>query len=178
MDNRPNGDPNALSDKEQCFVEHYMRHFNRVRAAREAEYANPKADAYQVYRRPAVRKAIQDRFTAMKMETDEVLGRLRDQAEASLEEFLKIEKDPETGEALVTLDLEKAKEAGKLHLIKKIATAKRGGRIASIELVDTQGALNSLAKANKIWDDAPKAPENNALDKLLDILGNKDKPSE
>jgi hypothetical protein len=173
MDARPGGDPNALSDKEQCFIEHYMRHFNRARAAREAGYPGDPFSAYQVYHRPVVRKAIQDRFTAMKMETDEVLGRLRDQAEASIEEFLKIEKDPETGEALVTLDLEKAREAGKLHLIKKLATAKRGGRIASIELVDTQGALNSLAKANKIWDDSPKAPENNALDKLLDILGKK-----
>jgi hypothetical protein len=144
----------GLTPAELAYAEAYLLLFNQTRAymkAFNATYQQAVSSVAQWHRKPQITAYITNRLTENRIKSDEVIARIKEHAEASFEDFVDIVDDPATGKKSIELNLAKAAERGKLHLIKKITTAKRGGRVASIELVDSQAALDKIARAEKLY---------------------------
>lgn len=139
----------ALNDKQRAFVDHYLISRNASKAARLAGYSDKTAgqQGYRLLQSPAVQAAIRESMAALAMTAEEVLFRLTEQAQVSMEDFLSI-----TLGTSPRIDLGKALEAGKLHLVKKISFDK-AGQIASIELHDAQSALVQLGRYHALFTD-------------------------
>lgn len=157
----------ALTGKQAAFVEAYLIHRNKTRAAKDAGYAGTTENSfaamgYHLFTNIQIQEAIKQRISESCMTADEVLERLGDQARA---DQLDIWDIPDDGGDPV-LNLKKAKKAGKTHLIKKIKirrttrtiTTDKG--VTEIETVDTeldlydaQNALVQLGRHHKLFTD-------------------------
>lgn len=145
---------NELTFAEALFVETYILNgFNGPKAARTAQYKaiNGKGAvqiAHGILRKPAVKRILASRIAERAMDADEVLARLREVAEGSLEDFMDIQEtiDPGTGEPMKVArpDLHKADVLDKLHLMKEFKYDKDGN--IGIKIRDQDKALELIAK--------------------------------
>lgn len=124
-----------MSDKEQAWLDEYLRCFDATAAARKVGYKWPGRQGYQKKQKYAAE--IQKHLEEKAMGRDEALARLADIARGTAEDFLEIDEN------ISLIDLKKMKRAGKLHLIKKYQANKRG---ISIELYDAQSAITTILK--------------------------------
>lgn len=142
------GMPEALptiTNKQQAFVDAYLRCLNATEAAREASYAHPNKQGPRLLVNVGIARAIAAAMAERAMSANEVLDRLAAQARGSFEDFLDEEN---------SLDLAKARQDGKLGLIKKLTVRQtRYGTETAIELHDQQGALHLLGKAHGLFTD-------------------------
>lgn len=144
----------ALTKRRRAFVEHYLQCFNATEAAKRAEYSPKTAYSigHELLKIPEVSAAIEARLNELKMQADEVLVRLTDQARGSMADFVEVD---ESGD--VSFNLSAARDAKSLHLVKKIKkTVKRGTvneTTIEIELYDAQAALAHLARVHGLYQD-------------------------
>lgn len=139
----------ALSNKQQAFIDSYLRHWNATRAAIEAGYSKRTARAIgaENLTKPDISKEIAARKAALIMSADEVLTRLTDMGRGSLADFA----DVKTSEDL--------KKHPRSHLVHKLETrakkTKDGDTLVwiKIELHNSQHALTTLAKITGILSD-------------------------
>lgn len=99
-----------LSDKEEVFLEHYIRSWNGADAARKAGYPPESARqiACELLTKPYILKAKAERLKALTMETDEWFARVTEQARGDLGELL-----DNNG----SIDLKGARDRGQLRLV-------------------------------------------------------------
>lgn len=130
-----------LTDKQQAFINEYLKSWNATEAARQAGYKGTydslRAIGSQNLTKPIIASEIQQRIAEMKMSADEAITSLADIARGSIADFVTVQA------GLPVVDFGKAERAGKMHLLKKITYGK--GTI-SFELYDKQAALNTIAK--------------------------------
>jgi phage terminase small subunit len=136
------------------FVEAYLSNgFNATRAAQTAKYRATTMGGFSgigstVIRNPKVKALIARRIAERAMEADEVLARMRDVADSSMEDFVSIHEreipDGTTREA-VFVDPVKALREGKFHLLKEYKVDKDG--VIHFKLRDQDHALDQLARA-------------------------------
>lgn len=149
----------ALTDKQQSFIDEYLKNRNATAAAIAAGYSPKTAHAigWQNLRKPEIAEAIKIRVTESAMSADEVLERLAKQARADIGVFLAI------GESGVDIDLTYAIDHNLTDLIKKI-THKKTIRtdkddstieeiLTQIELHDAHAALVDIGRHHALFTD-------------------------
>jgi len=148
MAKSPGQSEKRLTSRQRAFIAYYIETWNAAEAARRAGYSEKTARfiGSQNLTKLNIRAEIDRRLAAMAMSAEEILARLKDQAGASMADFVSV--DEETGEA--KLDLAKAEKAGKLHLLKKIRV---GDKETTIELYDGQAALVHLGRHHGLFTD-------------------------
>lgn len=175
----------GLSVKHQAFVEEYLQCWSAAQAYRrvypKAKQSTSWSNGSELLRKAEVRAEIETRLKSKRMSADEVLGRLSDQAKASLEPFLEIDKD-----GFASFDFGSEQARANLSLIKKIKT-KRTRRLegkgkdaeawqdeqVEVEIVDSQSALTTLGKHHKLFNDKLEVVHTldvDGFDKMLDKI--------
>lgn len=155
----------ALSAKHQAFVEEYLQCWSAAEAYRRVYTSVKNNTAWTngslLLRKTEVREQIERRLKSKRMSADEVLGRLSDQAKASLEPFLHIDQD-----GFASFDFSSVQARMNLSVVKKLRT-KRSRRVVGkgddamewedesveVEVVDSQSALEKLGKHHKLFND-------------------------
>jgi phage terminase small subunit len=137
-----------FTNRQRAFIGHYVETWNAAEAARRAGYSVKTARSHgqRLLTNVDIRAEIDAKLDALAMSAAEVLARLKDQAGASMADFVSV--DEETGAA--ELDLAKATKAGKLHLLKKVRVDDKG---ITIELHDSQAALVHLGRHHGLFTD-------------------------
>jgi hypothetical protein len=144
-----------LTFAEALFIETYICNgFNGPRAARTAQFKalNARGDtqlANNILRKPVVKRVLAARIAERAMDADEILARIREVAEGSLEDFIDIKEvnDPGVeGDSMTVAvpDLHKAAEMAKMHLLKEFKYDKDGN--ITVKLRDQDRALELMAK--------------------------------
>lgn len=132
----------GLNGKQRLFVDAYLgaARGNATEAARLAGYtkATAAARASEILSNAKVKTEISKRLDEWAMQANEVVARISEQATASLDDFIRLDKKGQP-----SIDLVKAKAAGKLHLLKSLAPTRWGWKF---ELHDSQAALALLAR--------------------------------
>ena len=136
-----------LTDKQQAFINEYLKCWNATKAAQAAGYAHPNVQGPRLLVNVGISKEIQQRIVEQKISADETLLSLAEIARGDMSDFFTV-----YGRVPV-LDFEKAQKNGKLGLIKKL-TMKDDS--ISFELYDKQSALNTFAKHHGLVDDKLK----------------------
>lgn len=170
----------ALTAKQRLFVDEYLVDFNATQAAIRAKYSARSAASVgsENLRKPEIQAEINRRLDSI-MPRAEILGRLAQQARATMQDFFFIGMEERTIEKrrivvsssrnedgnietileeteekamrpAVYLSLVKAQNLGKMHLIKKYSLGPKG---ESIELYNAQDALTTLGKYHAMWVD-------------------------
>ncbi len=184
----------ALSDKHKAFVAEYIQCWSAAEAYRRV-YTSVKretawANGSRLLRSAEVRGEIERHLKDKRMSAEEVLGRLSDQAKASLEPFLVIGKD-----GFASFDFSSDEARAHLSMLKKVKT-KRTRRVVGkgkeaeqwedeqmeLEIVDAQAALEKLGKHHKLFNDKMEVVHTLSVigyEKMLDkIYGNSDDESD
>jgi phage terminase small subunit len=160
----------ALRNRQKVFIEAYLQSWNATDAAKAAGYSPKTACAMgnKNLAKPEIQALIQERLSAMQMDTDEILSRLADEAHSSSDIFMNFEGRTRR------IDLKKVQEAGKLHLIKSIKQTNNG---YVIEMHDPKKAKELLGRTKQIFTDDTKVGEPLSvigLDVILDrVYGKK-----
>jgi len=133
----------ALTDKQQAFVNEYLKCWNASEAARRAGYSERTAGSIgdENLKKPEIAVEIERRKAQLIMSADEVLTRLTEQARAAYSAYFTVDG---------TVDLESLLADGKGHLIKKIKPTKDG---LEIEFCDAQTAIFTIAKIHGLLRD-------------------------
>ena len=188
----------SLTPKHALFVECYFAcNMNATRAAVRAGYS--EASAYsqgsRLLKNDEISAAISRRLAESAMAADEVLARLADMGRADMADFLDIpppDEDLSEQELAIrnadrklakqypgvpgmdpmtpTLNLARAAKAGKMHMLRSFKPGEFG---TEITLVDSQGALTTLAKHHGLLT-AKVEQTGEALDMLRRILSQPD----
>lgn len=139
----------ALSERQQLFVEEYLKCWNATEAAKRAGYSAKTAysQGSRLLKNAEVQAEIERRISEAAMSANEVLLRLAEHARGTLSDFFDIGDDGKP-----VLNLRKAEQAGKLHLLKKLKYDKDGN--PEIELHDSQAALVHLGRHHKLFTEA------------------------
>lgn len=145
-----------LSNKQQAFVEYYLRCWNAAEAARRAGYSEKTAHSigHENLSKPDIQNAITTRLAELKAGTDEVLLRLTSHSRGSMDDFIG---------GLDHIDLDRARERGVMHLIKKVkqrttTISKTDGEDIEthdieLELYDAQAATVQLGRHHGLFVD-------------------------
>jgi len=180
----------ALSDKHKAFVAEYLQCWSAAEAYRRVYPSAKKASAWtlgsNLLRKVEVRGEIERHLKDKRMSAEEVLGRLSDQAKASLV----ISKD-----GFASFDFSSDEARAHLSMLKKVKT-KRTRRVVGkgkdaeewedeqmeLEIVDAQAALEKLGKHHKLFNDKMEVVHTLSVigyEKMLDkIYGNSDDESD
>jgi phage terminase small subunit len=146
----------ALTNKQQAFVNAYIRTRNATQAAIEAGYSQNTAHAigWENLRKPEISEAVRQFFEADSMSAAEVLHHLALIARGDVSEVL---------DDMGNFDLRKARAAGKTNLVKKLkartitSTDKDGDGTDihewEVELYDRMKALELIGKYQKLFTD-------------------------
>lgn len=161
-----------LTNRQRAFIEHYLRHWDGARAAREAGYSldSARVIAAQNLTKLNIQAAIQARLNELKLSADETLLRLGRQARSSFADVLTIERvtfrpkvakpDPDDPEKTiivdgdeqervdVAIDWEGMRDSGALDLLKKVKWGQHG---PEIEMYDAQAALVHIGKHHGLF---------------------------
>lgn len=150
----------GLTDRQHLWIESYLQTWNATESARRAGYRDPEVTGWRLKQNAVIRAAIEKRLAEYKLSTDEVLARLSDQAQGSMEHFIGEVFVTEDGISIAQIDLQRAKQAGKLHLVKRLSITDKG---ATIELYDAMKALELLGKHYELFS------ENKPVDRELAV---------
>lgn len=143
-----------LTNKQQVFIDEYLKCFNASKAARQAGYSVKGAyqQGWALLRIPEIQAEIKSRLDEAHMSADEALKLLADMGRGDMGEFLDV------GGMGFNLDLTDAKEKGLTKLIKKVkqktttfiakkdSEEDREVHELEIELYDAQSALRDVLK--------------------------------
>lgn len=139
----------ALTDKQQAFIDEYLKVRNATKAAIAAGYS--AKTAYSIgsenLKKPEIEEVIRQRTTENAMSADEVASLLAEQARADMSDFVTFY----AGSKLPVLDLEKAYRNGKMRLVKKLKFLPDGG--VEFEIYDAQAAQVQIGKMHKLFTD-------------------------
>lgn len=83
----------ALQGKRRLFVDEYIAcGLNGTEAARRAGYSEDRVSqtAYELLRDPAIKEAVEERYSECAMTARETLHRLKDQATGTIEDFIQV----------------------------------------------------------------------------------------
>lgn len=169
----PAGTPTGAGDRatrkitrrQSRFVDAYLATWSQVEAARLAGYSFPENQAWRIIRNPAVVEEIKTRMSAMAMQGDEVLLRLRQMGSVKPADFFIFEmvQDKDTnGNPIYDQQGEPIKRSvmsgidweflqKHSHLVKKISYSRKD--IPIIEFHDPQKALELIGKHLKLFTD-------------------------
>lgn len=138
-----------LTDKQQAFVDSYLRCWNASEAARRAGYSDKSAGSIgsENLKKPEIIEEIKRRVEEHAMTADEAISRLADQARGVPEGFIEIKADQPF------LNWEALASSGKLHLIKKLKYNDQGR--PEVEFYDAQTALLQIIKLLRIDEGKP-----------------------
>jgi phage terminase small subunit len=127
----------SLTPKRQAFVEAYLRTWNAAEAARLAGYSGhtARSQGSRLLTFVDVQAAIMERLRALKLDADEALVRLVQQARAEHTRYLRPDG---------SWDVPGIIEAGLAHLVKGARWDHRGRPI--IEFYDAQAALVHIGR--------------------------------
>lgn len=128
------GRQHKLNKRQALFVEYYLRCKTPTEAARLAGYSQPGQLQWQLMQNPTVRKEIDRLMSGIKVNPDEVLLRLAQQARNEGAQYLL-----PSGE----IDFAGIIRDGKQHLIKSITKTKYG---FTVTFYDAQHALELVGK--------------------------------
>lgn len=168
---KPGPKADELPPKRKAFIkalidEKSPTYGNRLSSMRAAGYEGLdhtlQNSASRIIRSPAGQTELQK---ALKQyDIGKVVKRLAEHAESDIGDFIRV--DPGGG---FSFDLEAAKAAGKTHLIKKLKHDAESGAPV-IELVDSQAALDKLAKMHQAYgkEESPAFQPNSSI--VLNIL--------
>lgn len=131
-----------MTEKEQVWLNEYLKCWNATEAARRAAYKWPEKQGPQKLQKFA--DVIAQRIEEKAMSADEVLTRLADHARSDFGDALVIDQNY-TG-----LDLQQLKDLGLTHLIKKFSQTKNG---TVLEFYDAQAALVHLGRHHGLFVD-------------------------
>lgn len=140
-----------LNDKQQAFVNAYLRTFNATKAAIEAGYS--EKTAYSIgdenLRKPDIADAIQARMEADAMTANEVLYHLAQIARGDFNDV---------ADSSGALDMNLARKIGKTNLIKRvknkaIVTEQSDISETEVEMYDRLRALELIGKHLKMFTD-------------------------
>jgi phage terminase small subunit len=185
-----------LTDKQRTFADALIASGNQTEAARVAKLGKddvscavqgskmvrvPKVAAYLAAGLATARAIAERRSGRRIMEAAEVLERLSEHAEVDVAEFVTVEHPPtlaeqapheQKGEQPVGptwhIDIPKAIANGKSHLIKEISYDSNG--LPKLKLVDSQSALDKLAKYHKLYGDNDADPNRTVNVTLVQVL--------
>ena len=180
----------TLSVKHRAFVEEYLQCWSAAGAYRRIYPTVKKNSAWsngsRLLRKAEVREEIEKRLKSKRMSANEVLARLSDQAKASLEPFIRVDKD-----GFASFDFSSEEARMNLSIIKKIKS-KRSRRWegkgedaeewedeqVEVEVVDAQSALEKLGKHHKLFNDRMEVTHTldvDGLDKIMEkVYGKRD----
>ena len=130
--------------KEKAWLEQYFVTWNATESARRAGYKWPNKVGPAKLKKFA--PEIQARLDEMKLDADEVLRRLGEQARADYAAYVKVD---DTGKIL-SVDLERLIDDNMAHLIKGFQYTKHG---LKVEFYDSQAALALLGRHHKLFTD-------------------------
>jgi phage terminase small subunit len=146
----------GLSAKRRAFLEAYLSCWNATEAARRTGYKHPHVQGPRLLANVRVQVAIQARLTEIKMNADEVLVRLAQQARSEYSAYIR-----DGG----TIDLARLLADGKGHLVKG-AKWDRSGKLV-VEFYDGQHALELLGKHLGLFKDGVQVDISDALAGIL-----------
>jgi len=147
-----------MNRKRQVFCEEYLKCFNQTEAARRADYRHPHVIGSRLMKVEEIRSYIDKRIKETQMGADEVLTRLSQMARADLSDFV-----TEHG----IIDFEKVHKKG--YLVKKITHTK--GKNSTIELHDSQSALNMLGRHYALFTDKVQLDAGQELIRIMQEKG-------
>lgn len=149
----------AFTNKQQAFIDEYLKCWNATEAAIRAGYSEKTAYSigHENLNKPDIAEEIQRRVSERAMSADEVLIRLAEQARGAVEEFIDVQAN------LPFFDWERLQESGKLHLIKKIKYNSDGR--PEVEFYDAQAALVHIGRVHGLFTDKREVsgPDGGAL---------------
>lgn len=141
-----------LTPKQEKFVAAYVgpANGNATEAAALAGYSGDRDTLKVTGSRTLSNSNVQSKVerALAKYDTDKVIERLAQHAEADMGEFITVDQD-----GAFQFDLKNAKAKGLTRLIKKLKHDPETGAPV-IELVDQQAALDKLAKMHGLYKDA------------------------
>jgi phage terminase small subunit len=138
----------ALTNKQQIFIDEYLKCWNATEAARRAGYQGNTSTlttiGYENLTKPYIDEAISKRLKESAMSADEVLMRLAMHARGNIVDVAHV-KTEEDLKALNGLGI----------LIKKFKkyVSKDGDERIEVELYDSQSALQLIGKHQKLFTD-------------------------
>lgn len=135
-----------LTDKQQAFINEYLKTWNATEAARRAGYSEKTAYSigHENLSKPDIADEIKRRIEEETMSADEVLHRLTRQARGSFADMIRL------AGGLPLLDWERAVENGTIDNVKEI-TFKED--TITVKLHDAQAALVQLGRAHGLFVD-------------------------
>jgi phage terminase small subunit len=149
----------AFTDKQQAFIDEYLKCWNATEAALRAGYSERTAysQGSRLLKNVEIAEEIQQRVSERAMGVDEVLIRLAEQARGAVDEFIDVKA------GLPYFDWERLQESGKLHLIKKIKYNSDGR--PEVEFYDAQAALVHIGRVHGLFTDKRElsGPDGGAL---------------
>lgn len=140
-----------LTTKRRIFVESYLTCWNATEAARRAGYAHPNKQGPRLLVDVGVKASIEARIRELKMDADEVLTRLAQQARGEHAAYIQADG---------SVDLKGMIADGKQHLIKGTRPTREG---LVVEFYDGQAALALLGKAHRLFVDRIEQDMNGTL---------------
>ena len=142
----------AFTNKQEIFINEYLKCWNATEAARRADYAFPNTQGPRLLVDVSISKEIDQRKAEIMMSADEAMKRMSDMARGDLADF---------NDVIETGNLKKSDIS---HLVKKLKVTKRtiigddsesGIREVKteIELYDAQSALRDILKIHGKFTD-------------------------
>ena len=155
----------GLSDGEKAFVTAYLgrARFNASEAARQAGYAWPEKQSWQLRHRTDVAQVIEAELKRRAMGQGEILETLSQIARRPGAAWFKV-----SSRGAVTVNMKAAQEAGLLDLAEGFDYNKQGKLI--VKMPSRMEALNLLAKAQGMLKEGGGGEGNQALALLREML--------
>lgn len=131
----------GLSDKQQSFVEAYLRTFNATQAAKDAGYSEKTAysQGHDLLKKPEIKAELERRYKENAMSANEILQHLTEIARGDLDDVLDNNGN---------LDMDKARKGGRTRLLRKLKT--RTITTENSDIVETETELYGRLEALKL----------------------------
>jgi phage terminase small subunit len=148
-----------MNNKQEAFVNEYLKDHNGTQAAIRAGYSKhtARAIACKLLTKVDISEAIKARIAEKTMQSDEVLTRLADIARGDITDLMDVTSmgftidltgDGENGKNPNTKLIKKIKQKVTTHIAKSESDEDREVVETEIELYSAQEALNTIAKLN------------------------------
>lgn len=140
----------GLTEKQQLFLNEYLRCWNATEAARRAGYSTEAAyqAGYKLRHHPKISQAIEQRLAEHTLSAEEAMARLTMIATTTMQDLV----DPLTGD----VDLVNATKTGAIHAVQKYEyqDGDKGTKV-KVELYSAKDALQTIWKNQRVIDGLP-----------------------